>query len=242
MIEIKKHFNDFTYRSRVLPACIILIPVILHLINKNFVNKNFLGYGIYYALIIVTLTFLSYIARNEGKKHEVKMITKLGALPSTILLMISDNRLDKYTKNRYHKKLSKNVSNVRIPMSLEEEKTRNSKEIYDSCINWLRNYANSDKKRYPFVYSELVKYNYWRNLYGLKLYGIIIYLVLGIREIIIISEFNILDMFVKPYPEYFSLIIMILSIFILMFVVTKQNIEERAFEYGKALLEICEHL
>lgn len=242
MDKLKKYFDDFTLKARVMPACITIIPLILFGLFKRVVNQEMFKGEIYLTVIIITLTLLSYIARNAGKHYESKMIKRLGALPTTILLMFSDSRVDKYTKIRYHRALKNELINLDIPMSLDEEKKCDAKEVYSSSINWLRNYANANKEKYPLVYQELIKYNFWRNLYGLKFIGIAMYILVAIREVIIAENFNIEDIFIQPYPEYISFIIMIISIAIMIFVVTEKNVEERAFEYGKALLEVCEHL
>lgn len=240
--KLKEYFDDFTFKARIMPACITILPLILYCLYESIISKNLFKDETYLAIIIIMLTLLGYVSRNFGKQHERAMIKKLGALPTTILLMFSDNRVDKYTKLRYHRKLKDNLIDLDIPMCLEEENNCDAKEIYTSSINWLRSYANENKEKHVLVYRELIKYNFWRNLYGFKFIGIVIYITIGIREVTDIERFSIKSIFLNPYPEYISLIIIIISILIMIFVVTKRNVEERAFEYGKALLEVCEHL
>ena len=68
---------------------------------------------------------------------------------------------------------------------------------YSSSMTYLRKYANSNRDVEPRVYQELKEYNYWRNLYGCKWISIIIYLLIAIREIIIIDSFNVRNIFFK---------------------------------------------
>jgi hypothetical protein len=78
-------------------------------------------------------------------------------------------------------------------------------------------------------------------LYGTKIIAFFIYLAIAIRELQLIDEFNIQNMITKPYPEYVALIIMVLSsLFVLL--INKKIVQRKAFDYAKALVEVCERL
>ncbi|HBJ2612808.1 TPA: hypothetical protein LA742_001241 [Clostridium botulinum] len=229
-------------KARIMPAGIAVIPLIIYGLYKSIIYQNLFEGTIYSIILIFILSLLGYITRNLGKNYEKKMFQKLGGMPTTLILMFSNDRIDTYTKIRYHKKLNEKMPDIQLPMSIEEENQYDSKQIYDSSINWLRNYANRNIDKYPLVKQELIKYNFWRNLYGIKYISITLYFFIIIREIIIMDRFNLKDIIYKPYPQYMSLILFILSIILMIFVVTKKNIEERAFEYARTLLEVCEDL
>lgn len=242
MEKMKSYFGDFTLKARIMPAGIAVIPLVIYGVYKSIIYKNLFEGTMYYIVLIFVLSLLGYITRNLGKNFEKKMFKKLGAMPTTLLLMFSDNIIDTNTKIRYHKKLNDKIPDLELPMSIEEERKYYVKPIYDSSINWLRTYANRNSEKYPLVLQELIKYNFWRNLYGIKYISIAFYSLIGIREILIMDGFDLKDIIYQPYPQYISIIILLFSIILMIFFVTKKNVKERAFEYAKALLEVCEDL
>ncbi|OVE67975.1 hypothetical protein CCS79_13550 [Clostridium diolis] len=241
MEQIKAFFDDFTFSTRLMPVLTWMLPIIGIGIYEKIIDEGMIKNTLYLSIIIIFMTFMSYIARNLGKKVERNMVKRLGALPTTILMRFSDDRIDRYSKERYHKVLKSKIKGLNIPLNLGEENSE-SDEIYDSAINWLRNTANLDKKKYVMVYNELKAYNYWRNLYGSKYIFETIYILIAIREVVIINDFNVKDIFLKPYPEYLVFIIIIISIFLTLSIIRRKNVENKAFDYAKALIEVCEKL
>jgi hypothetical protein len=181
------------------------------------------------------------VAREKGKRFQNEMYAKLGAMPTTIVLRYSDKIIDEMTKTRYHEKLNKAVEGVYLPIEPKDE-TKESDKYYESAMNWLRNYANSNRDKEPRVYQELKKYNYWRNLYGLKFFVIILYSLVGIREYFINDGFIWRELITKPYPKYIALIIMLFSILMFVIFVNKSTVEKNSFDYAKSLAEVCERI
>ncbi|WP_346889391.1 hypothetical protein [Clostridium sp. UBA1056] len=241
MENIKANFDDFTLNARVMPVLVVVLPIICVGLYESIIKEGVLESTIYASIIIIFITFMAYIARDLGKKAERKMVKRLGGLPTTILMRFSDTRIDPHSKMRYHKILKKKIKGLNIPISIEEEKD-DSDYIYDSAINWIRGITNSDKKKYHLVYKELKNYNFWRNLYGIKYIGICIYILIAIREIVLMSNFDIVDIFMKPYPQYIAFIIMTGSALLGLIMINKKIVENKAFDYAKALLEICDKI
>lgn len=241
MENIKSNFDDFTFNARVMPVLVVILPIICVGVYEGIIKEGGLENAIYVSMIIIFMTFMAYIARHLGKKVESKMVKRLGGLPTTILMRFSDTRIDQHSKMRYHKILKKKVRDLKVPISIEEE-NGDSDYIYDSAINWLRGIANSDKKKYHLVYKELKNYNFWRNLYGIKYIGICIYILIAVREIILMRNFNIADIFIKPYPQYIAFIIMTVSALLGLIIINRRIVENKAFDYAKALLEICDKI
>lgn len=240
MESLKKYFDDFVFHARVMPILVVLLPILALGIVKGIIDNNVLEGALYIAMIVIFLTLTSRVARESGKRYENKMYKKLEGIPTTIILRYSDDTIDDLTKTRYHKKLNERVTDVELPLSIEDEDI-NSDMCYKSAINWLRVYANSNRDKEYRVYQELKEYNFWRNLYGTKIIAFFIYLAIAIRELQLIDEFNIQNMITKPYPEYVALIIMVLSsLFVLL--INKKIVQRKAFDYAKALVEVCERL
>lgn len=241
MDTIKSFFDDFTFHARVMPAIIAATSLLLYGVYKSLISTNLFESGLYIFVILAFLTLFSYISRNLGKKYEEKMVEKLGALPTTIIMRYADRRIDKITKTRYHQKLANQLPDITIPESIEEE-NEDSDEVYSSAMNWLRNYANSNKDKYPLVYKELKDYNFWRNLYGIKYYTIVVYALIAIREFFIIDDFDLESLFFYPYPNYVAFILMIVSIIVLFLSASKTVVEKKAFDYARTLAEVCESI
>lgn len=239
--KIKGHFDDFTFYARVYPILVMFLPLLLLGLCKGLIKEDFFEISIYFALTIIFLTFGSRVIREYGKSYENKMYLDLKEMPTTIILRYSDIRIDKITKKRYHEKLNKLVNGVSLPIE-EKDESPESDEQYKSAINWLRNYANNNRKVEFRVYQELKEYNFWRNLYGGKLISLLLYLIVAIREFILIDNFDIKAMFLQPYPVYLSFIIMLASILFTFSAVTKKTVKRKAFDYAKALVEVCERL
>lgn len=240
MGKIRFYFDEFTFSARVMPIIVLAIPIIVNGIYIGIIQeRRFQGM----ILSIISLGFLSITsktARNLGKTYEKKMYKQLGGMPTTIVQRFSDDTFDDITKQRYHKKLNK-FEGLKLPLDKAEE-TIDDDQQYISVSNILRNYANLNRDKEPRVYQELKEYNFWRNLYGAKRVALYIYSVIAVREIIIIGRISIKEVFLNPYPDYITLIVMVLSIVFLLLYVTQKTVKEKAFDYAKALIEVCERI
>ncbi|WP_455582542.1 hypothetical protein [Dysosmobacter sp.] len=240
MDSLKNFFDDFTFQARVMPIVVVVFPIIaVGILNGVFQG----GWAENSDFIVGSLIFLVLchkVARNCGKAYEKKMFQELGAMPSTIALRFKNEIFDDVTKKRYHQILNQ-FRGLNLPLDQAEE-TPDSDQQYSSAANILRNYANSNRKTEYRVYQELKEYNFWRNLYGIKPFVLLCYFAIIIREIIVRGPICIKDIFLNPFPDYTVLIIMILSSAILIASVNQQSVRERAFDYAKALIEVCERI
>lgn len=239
-MKIKDFFDDFAFHARVMPVLVIFCPIFLigifnGIIYDSWVENTFLMF-----ICLVFLTITSKIARNLGKEYETKMYKKLGGIPSTIVLRFSDSIFDSVTKQRYHKKLNK-IEGIKLPLQSTDEVPEDD-EQYTSAATMLRNYANSHRETEQRVYQELKEYNFWRNLYGTKWFALLFYLVIAIREIILKKPIALKQVLLCPYPDYITLLILLLSIVILAFFVNQKVVQQKAFDYAKTLIEVCERI
>jgi len=242
MLEnIKSHFDDFTFHAKVMPVLVLFLPVLVLGVYNGILLDKVVENLVLLSIVIIFLTFTSKVGRELGKTAEEKMYTDLGQKPTTILLRYSDDTIDVVTKTRYHKALNEFVPELKLPLNKKDEK-KSTDSMYASAINSLRIYANSNRDKEPRVYQELKEYNFWRNLYGVKSLALVVYICLGIREIVLVEEFNIKHIFSTPYPHYIALIIMSVSIIFLCCFVNKKTVKRKAFDYAKALIEVSEGL
>ena len=226
----KNNFDDFNVHARIIPALIIAFPIYTYLLIIGIINFNIMEFAKDSVISILAISIYYRIIRNLGKKYEKKMYEKIWGKPTTIALRYSDNTIDEVTKTRYHKKLNEKVAGLKLPLKREKE-TLESDIGYESAINWLRNYANSNRETEYRVYQELKDYNFWRNLYGGKCIinsSCLIFIIIELLKNNLANQNIILFM-------------IIICIFFNTFV-TKRIVEEKAFDYAKTLLEVCERL
>lgn len=239
---LKETIDDFNLHARVVPALIIALPVYIYLMLKHIIALNFVdtiltNSGIFLLLIIVFYK----VIRNLGKKYEKKMYKELMAKPTTIILRYSNNLIDEISKDRYHKKLNEKVKGLRLPIKKENE-VKEDDIKYESAINWLRKYANSNRDKEPRVYQELKDYNFWRNLYGGKVLIICSCLICIMIEIINLMEYGIKQLVNTPYPIIMPILVMTIILILSCLIINKKVVKSKAFDYAKTLLEVCDNL
>lgn len=242
MSILKNLFDDFNLHARIIPALITILPIYIYLLLRNLVTNSFIQSFLPNSVIYFLLVSWFYrIVRNFGKKYEEKMYKKLGAKPTTILLRYSNNIIDTETKTRYHRKLNKNIKGIKLPIGIENENISDD-EKYESAINWLRKYANSNKDKEIRVYQELKDYNFWRNLYGGKWIMIISSALLIFVECFQLRENSVLELVKNPFPQTTVLVVMIFILIISCTAINKKTVKNKAFDYAKTLLEVCDSL
>jgi len=166
--------DHYTFQARLLPALIVVLPlglVVVAFQPSQSAAINFLA-GVLVSFGLTAL--LSQIGRDLGKRKEADFFTKNGGKPSTLMLSFQSSALDRETLVRCHTKLQSMVPSLQMPTQEEENKNMTDAFVkYDSCANFLRE-KTRDKKGFPLVYSENVNYGFRRNLWGMKLAGLII--------------------------------------------------------------------
>jgi len=243
METVKKHFDDFVFAARVMPAVTAGLPLLIIAVYNGVVANSWSETSTSFALTIVFIVFSAYIAREWGKNYEGKMSEELGGMPTTIILRFSDNKIDSVSKLKYHQWFNNNLAGVSLPVSLTEEAADStSDEKYISAMTFLRTNANSNRDRFPRVYQELKKYNFWRNLYGCKILATVLYMFLLLRELVVIDSFSLKEMIIAPFPKYVVFIGLLIWICLFCSIVTKKTVKRNAFDYAKTLLETIENL
>src|SRR5690349_2097038 len=100
-------FDSYSYRARLLPALLTILPVLLTGMILSPVLYN--GTGAAVASLAVwcgTLWFLANVVRTRGRAAEERLVQEWGGLPTTCMLRHRDDCLDMHTKQRYHAFLS----------------------------------------------------------------------------------------------------------------------------------------
>ena len=243
METVKKYFDDFVFAARVMPAATAGLPLLIIAVYNGVVVNSWSETSTSFALAIIFIAFSAHIAREWGKNYEGKMFEELGGMPTTIILRFSDNKIDSISKLKYLQWFNDNLAGVSLPISLAEKTADStSDEKYISVMTFLRTHANSNRDRFPRVYQELKKYNFWRNLYGCKILVTVLYVFLLLREFVVIDSFSLKEMIIAPFPKYIVFIGLLIWICLFCSIVTKKTVKRNAFDYAKTLLETIKNL
>jgi len=213
-------------------------------------SRTWGGSGVTFLVYFGIISFASNQMSTRGNLLQDRLFLKWGGAPTTIIMRHSDNRLDKYTKDRYIKKLDALISNFK-PISLEHEQSdpNNADEMYRTAANYLRE-RTRDIKQFPLIFKENISYGFSRNIMAFKILGALFTLLSIVTSLYLIwhsyfmgsdKSFDIL-IFSVPFLYDGLLVILLFTLFLWIFTVTEKWVEIRAFAYAKALLSACENI
>ncbi len=236
----QKLFDAYTFKARVIPALIVLLPFGLAL--ASLFPKKFVGWDVLVWLLSNAglAFFLEQFARDLGKRKELKLFSDWGGKPTSLLLSHSKSSLSTETINRYHFNLSEQFGIITPTKEVEAKDPEFASQLYDSCIDFLE--ANTREViKFPLVVKENANYGFRRNLLGMKFLAIIIAVIsIGLLVIPIFLHWNSLKS--VSIVIFVSLLIDIALLAIWIFIVTKKWVKTAAFAYAKILLQACDVL
>lgn len=166
--------DTYSLNARVYPSILVLLPIFL--IGIYYVT-NIEAYYHYLTSFVFLGLFsfvLAQIGRDNGKKKEKELFKYWGGKPTCTLLSHSDDRLDIHTKRRIHSLLEQTIPGVKIPTTTQErENKEEANAIYESCTHYLIS-KTRDTDKYSLLFKENVNYGFRRNLWGMKIWALII--------------------------------------------------------------------
>lgn len=245
---IEKLFDTYSLNARVKPALFMVFPVVITIFVWFEESRTWGGAIVTFIVSFGVISFVANQMSTRGNILQEKLFLKWGGAPTTIIMRHSDNRLDKYTKERYMKKLDALIPNF-IPITNEQETINPSDadEMYRTATNFLRE-KTRDVKKYPLVFKENISYGFSRNTRSVKVLGILFNVAALVTSSYLVWYNHIkgveksLDEVIMSIPFINSGLLVLLSItlFLWFFSVTNRWTEIRAFAYAKALFASCE--
>lgn len=249
MTQIFEKLTDpYQRKARLYPAILTALPILIstYLIWGDRLNPIFSfiplilsGGGIF---------FLSLISRIMGKRLEKSLYKSWGGKPSTQLLRYSNSEIDRVTKERYHSILSKGIGR-KFPSRAEEEKNPHlSDEIYEAGVNWLLEQTR-DHSQYALLYDENISYGFFRNMHGMRPWGIFsallsVLIILANTQLFIL-RYPYLNLHAFPNFEvtsYFSLLFSCVSFIFWISLFNRKSVRRAGFEYASRLLKSCDSI
>ncbi|MED3656055.1 hypothetical protein P4489_17410 [Heyndrickxia sporothermodurans] len=191
---------------------------------------------------MIILFFIAKFCRELGVKKQIKLLEEWGGFPTLTMLRNRDNSIDSATKKRYHHFLKKNVKGIVIP-NLQEELRKPDfyDQQYNSAVKWLLE-KTRDKHKYYLLFQDNINYGFSRNMLGVKPIGIIISILAIIINIFGVSQNYNLNWNELPLKIWLTFLIDIIFLFLWVFFVTKNWVNNTAVAYARTLLASCEKI
>ena len=245
--ELGKYFDHYTVNARFMPAFFSVLPFVLTMLAWCPSSKSILGGSLTILISFGVMTFVSTIISNLGNRCQKRLFSIWGGAPTTVVLRHTDQALDKYTKQRYHKWLDGKIDGLNLPKVEGEVKDRTDADLkYQSAINFLREFTR-DKTRYPAVYRDNVAYGFARNLLAIRVIGVLVALLCVVINLYFVWPVLAL---IKAEADAMILsdyllgigagLVSVVFVFAFLFVINNNFVKERGFRYAKTLLESCE--
>jgi hypothetical protein len=232
ILEIDK----YTLKARLYPSFIVLFPAF---VVSFYYITDFEKYY-HYLTALISLGFLTFLlsqlGRDRGKLKELELYELWGGKPSSQILRHTNNYLDSPTKARYHKLLSKQLPDLQLPtVEQEQNDIKQADQVYASCTRYLIS-KTRDTEKFALLIKENINYGFRRNLWGMKIWGLIV--LLGcfiIHSYFTTNKFTTFEQFSVKDICLFSFLLLIAIFWFVK--VTPKWIKMPAFCYAERLYE-----
>ncbi len=232
-------FDPYTLKARIGPWFVTLLPVGLAVISWFPAEKDLWSLPAVAASMIVLALVFSQIGRDAGRRRE-RSLFRTGGKPTTNALSYQTSWLNPASLDRHHHKLAAILPHIAIPLTPEEE-TRDlgaAGTAYDSCVDYLRE-RTRDHALFPLVFEENVNYGTRRNLWALKVLGILLcgfsIVACGLRVWYLVAEGRALEVSVL-----LAGIVNLFLIAVWAIVVRERWVREAGNRYAERLLGTAE--
>ncbi len=242
---VEKLLDPYDVKARLFPGLLVLVPAIAFLV---------LLYGRQSPAVVglaAVLTacggpyLLASFVRTWGQRAQDRLFQKWGAPPSTIMLRHRDGMLPMHTKLRYHKLIE---SRLAVVMPTAEEERSNPFEAdvaYAAAGDALRPLTN-DRKKYPFVFKELVAYGFNRNAHGARWVGLTVAILTLLAAALHVGALRLSPITVDPAaldnPHVMVMVLALSMACLWSLHFTSATVRVAGFSYAKRLWEALEKI
>ena len=228
--------DTYSLKARVYPSVLVLFPIFLIGIYYVTNIEAYYHYFTSFAFLGLFSFVLAQIGRDNGKKKEKKLFEYWGGKPTCTLLRHSNDQLDIHTKKRIHSLLEQTILGIKIPTMNEEQMNPvEADAVYESCTRYLIS-KTRDTDKYSLLFKENTNYGFRRNLWGMKVWALIIIIACVLIHCIMITKGLSTITLLKPIDWLLFVAFFILILFWL-FVVNREWIKTTAIAYAERLYE-----
>lgn len=165
--------DTYSLKARLFPAILTVAPaVILCLLCASWVDPG-LPEAVATMAVIVLFFAAANLARRFGRAKELRMFAETGGRPRNLELTYADATFPAPQKSRYRDFLAGQLG-LQAPTQDEEQlNPEAAQSFYDQAYDWLRENTR-DTETFKLLFNENISYGYYRNLLGLKPFGILL--------------------------------------------------------------------
>lgn len=229
----------YNLRARFIPAVIGIAPAIA--LAAIAISWTTVTLPQVIATLAIGILFIvaADLARRMGKKTERKLFASTDGKPIIQQLRHMDATFDGATKNRYRNFLASQLNELPPTAECEKSNTVASNGFYDRCGIWLRE-RTRDKSKFNLLFEENITYGFRRNLYGLKVPGLLLNILVVIACIFLLSPYGGILIKTTRNELFTVFIIALIHAIYLLFFVTKKSVIEAAKQYSEQLIKSCD--
>lgn len=202
MTEIKDVVDVYTLRARVFPALLVTMPagIAVAILLPGFDYKNLTALALAAGLPI----FAANATRSRGRRLEQRLISQWGALPTTLMLRLTEPTSNTLLRARRRRRLEQLTGEILPTADRETTDPAAADEHYTAATRTLIARVRETKDRFDLVQRENIDYGFRRNLTALKPVGLLVLAILSAvdlfalwhgspaRDVIIVGVINTL--------------------------------------------------
>jgi len=233
--------DNYSLKARTYPVLILFLPLVIIGITYSIAYENYLQLLSTIGISTALSYFLSNIGRDFGKKKESALWNHWGGAPTSQLLNYQNDSIDNITKDRYHTKLLELVT-IKKEIDFKKSAKKEIDEIYRAWTKYLKT-KTRDTKKYSLVYKENVSYGFRRNLWGLKLFSIILIIINIVANYSFQSvKHGFKNLTAFPLEFFISEFLLFALLIIWVVLITRNWVKVPAFAYAERLLEAVDSI
>jgi hypothetical protein len=160
--------------ARLAPAAIVVLPIVVTAgawLEMDVLSAR----GAAASLVwLVLSTALAQFGRDAGKKKEPMLFEIWDGRPSTQLLRSSNRDLSAATRGRYRAAIGRLMPEMILPTEAEESANPVQADAAFDAVGDVLRERTRDRVRFRVLFSENVSYGFRRNMWGLKIYGLVL--------------------------------------------------------------------
>ena len=241
----EKYFDHYVISARIKPIFFVLLPIVMAVLITEPSVQTWGATILTFLVTFGVISFLSNTVSIAGNHVQAKLFVKWGGSPTTRFLRHEDTYIDEFTKQRYHRWLSKNIDGLTLPSEKEESKDKSrADKVYQSAINYLLE-KTRDTSKYHLLYKDLVNYGFVRNLFALKWWGVsssLVAMMIFWADVSATAQTSLLisELIDKGLLSFLGIVVTVIMLTVFIFVVNGDLVKSRAERYAKSLLACCD--
>lgn len=231
-------FDHYSLRARLQPALLTLLPGAVGLFSlSGSILKWQSALWTLFGTVGGTF-FLGILARNAGKRLEIKLWQDWHGCPTTQYLRHGGVG-NPVLRERWHAKLAKMLGKTFPTPDEQSNNPKGADDIYEAAAKLVIG-KTRDTKKYHLLYKENVQYGYCRNLLALKPLGVV--LCLASLTLSVATGLHRRGDQDLQFIPWVCASIDILFLFWWTFVIRPHWVKIPAFAYAERLMECVESL